>query len=175
MATVELKHCCCHIEIRCLPVKLERYHIQYRTVFDLYGNERLFKWKQFRDSLEVSATPLSDVAELWSHAPFVNPFLDPQQPNTWPDPWHLVIDGKLDDLAICLGMLYTIKLTQRFMDTVCEIHKSMLPEDHDSKFFLVADNAVLNYEPRIAHDLNVLQEIKTDIVWSSSALPINIK
>ena len=154
---------------------MERYPIRYRTVFDLYGNERLFKWKQFRDSLEDSATPLSDVAELWSHAPFVNPFLDPQQPNTWPDPWHLVIDGKLDDLAICLGMLYTIKLTQRFMNTVCEIHKSMLPKDHDSKFFLVADNAVLNYEPRIAHDLNVLHQIKTDIVWSSSALPINIK
>jgi len=144
-------------------------------VFDLYGNERLFKWKQFRDSLEVSNDPMDDVAKLWSHAPFVNPFLDPQQPTSWPDPWHLVIDGKLDDLAICLGMLYTIKLTQRFIDTVCEIHKSMLPEDHEPKFFLVADNAVLNYEPRIAHDCKVLQEIKTDIVWSSSTLPINIK
>ena len=143
-------------------------------MFDLYGNERLIKWKQFRDSLEISDTPLADVAELWSHAPFVNPFLDPKQPNTWPDPWHLVIDGKLDDLAICLGMLYTIKLTQRFTDTVCEIHMSMLPEDH-SKFFLVVDNSVLNYEPRIAHDLKVLHQIQTDIVWSGPALPINIK
>jgi hypothetical protein len=144
-------------------------------VFDLYGNERLIKWKQFRDSLELSNTPLSDVAEFWSHAPFVNPFLDPKQPDTWPDPWHLVIDGKLDDLAICLGMLYTIKLTQRFTDTVCEIHMSMLPKDRYSKFFLVADNSVLNYEPRIAHDLKVLHQIQTDIVWSGPALPINIK
>ena len=143
-------------------------------MFDLYGNERLIKWKQFRDSLEFSDTPLADVAEFWSHAPFVNPFLDPKQPNTWPDPWHLVIDGKLDDLAICLGMLYTIRLTQRFIDTVCEIHMSMLPEDH-SKFFLVVDNSVLNYEPRIAHDLKVLHQIQTDIVWSGPALPINIK
>jgi hypothetical protein len=115
------------------------------------------------------------VAEFWSHAPFVNPFLNPHEPTTWPDPWHLVLDSKLDDLAICLGMLYTIKLTQRFMNTVCEIHKSMLPEDHDSKFFLVVDNAVLNYEPRITHDSSVLQQFQTDIVWSSSALPINIK
>ncbi len=144
-------------------------------MFDLYGNERLLTWKEFRDSLESSNYPMDDVAKLCSQAPFVNPFLDPQKPNTWPDPWHLVIDGKLDDLAICLGMLYTIKLTQRFMDTVCEIHKSMLPKDRESKFFLVADNAVLNYEPRIAHDLKVLHQIKTDIVWSSSALPINIK
>ena len=144
-------------------------------MFDLYGNERLFKWKQFRDSLETSNNPMDDVAKLWSQAPFVNPFLDPQKPNTWPDPWHLVIDGKLDDLAICLGMLYTIKLTQRFIDTVCEIHMSMLPKDRYSKFFLVADNSVLNYEPRIAHDLKVLHQIQTDIVWSGPALPINIK
>ena len=144
-------------------------------MFDLYGNERLTEWKRFRDSLESCSDPLTRVAELWATAPFVNPYLDSKNPNEWPDPWHLVLDSKLDELAISLGMLYTIKLTQRFMDTVCEIHKSMLPEDHDSKFFLVADNAVLNYEPRIAHDLNVLHQIKTDIVWSSAALPINIK
>ena len=175
MGTVVLKHCYCHIEIRCLPAKPERYLIRYRTVFDLYGNERLFKWKQFRDSIEVSDHPLDDVAEFWSHAPFVNPFLDPEQPKTWPDPWHLVIDGKLDDLAICLGMLYTVKLTQRFMHVVCEIHKSMLPQDHDARFFLVVDNAVLNYEPRIAHDLKVLRQIKTHMVWRNAVLPINIK
>jgi len=144
-------------------------------VFDLYGNERLFKWKQFRDSLEISNDPMDDVAKLWSHAPFVNPFLDPQQPTSWPDPWHLVIDGKLDDLAICLGMLYTIKLTQRFMNTICEIHKSMLSENLDSKFFLVADNSLLNYEPRIAHNKTVLDQFQTDIIWSGTALPINIK
>ena len=118
---------------------------------------------------------MDDVAKLWSHAPFVNPFLDPQKPMSWPDPWHLVIDGRLDDLAICLGMLYTIKLTQRFIDTVCEIHKSMLPKNLDSKFFLVADNAVLNYEPRIAHNKAVLDQFQTDIIWSGTALPINIK
>jgi hypothetical protein len=144
-------------------------------VFDLYGNERLFKWKQFIDSLENSASPMADVAELWSHAPFVNSFLDPKQPNTWPDPWHLVIDGKLDDLAICLGMLYTIKLTQRFMDAVCEIHMSMLAKDHYPRFFLVVENTVLNYEPRVVHELAVLNTIKTDIVWHGPALPINIK
>ena len=144
-------------------------------MFDLYGNERLFKWKQFRDSLEISQSALSDVAEFWSHAPFVNPFLDPHKPNTWPDPWHLVLDGKLDDLAICLGMLYTIKLTQRFMDTVCEIHKSMCDNVQDRRFFLVVNQSVLNYEPKVAHNIGVLQQFQTDMVWCSSALPINIK
>lgn len=136
-------------------------------MFDLYGNDRLTEWKKFRDSLEVSKTPLTDVAELWSRAPFVNPYLNPNNPSEWPDPWHLVLDGKLDELAICLGMLYTLKLTQRFMATVCEIHMSM-PINNQSRFYLVVDNAyVLNYEPRIVHEF---KDFQTNTIWRCGQL-----
>ncbi len=135
-------------------------------MFDLYGNERLTEWKKFRDSLESSDDPLTCVAELWATAPFVNSYLDPKNPNEWPDPWHLVLDSKLDELAICLGMLYTVKLTQRFMASVCEIHMSMLPKDPSPSFYLVVDNLyVLNYEPRRIHDLTVLREFQTNTIW----------
>jgi hypothetical protein len=140
-------------------------------VFDLYGNDRLTEWKKFRDSLETVPNPLEEVSKLWSRAPFVNHYLDPQCPSEWPDPWHLVLDGKLDDLAICLGMLYTIKLTQRFMATVCEIHMSMLPKDSSPRFYLVVDNTyVLNYEPRKIHDLTVLQDFQTNTIWRCDQL-----
>ena len=140
-------------------------------MFDLYGNDRLTEWKKFRDSLETVPNPLEEVSKLWSRAPFVNHYLDPQCPSEWPDPWHLVLDGKLDDLAICLGMLYTIKLTQRFMATVCEIHMSMLPKDSSPRFYLVVDNAyVLNYEPRKIHDLTVLQDFQTNTIWRCDQL-----
>ena len=46
-------------------------------MFDLYDNDRLIKWKQFRDSIETSQTPLEDVAHLWSRAPFVSSYLNP--------------------------------------------------------------------------------------------------
>lgn len=141
-------------------------------MFDLYGTERLIEWKQFRSSLETDTDPLVRVAELWSRAPFVNPYLDPTDPTKWPDPWQLVLDLKLDDLAICLGMLYTIKLTQRFMDTECEIHTSMLPKEFNKKFFLVVDNSyVLNYTPRSVDSLNVLNQVRTDKIWSGHRLP----
>ena len=140
-------------------------------MFDLYGNDRLTEWKKFRDSLETVPNPLEEVSKLWSRAPFVNHYLDPQCPSEWPDPWHLVLDGKLDDLAICLGMLYTIKLTQRFMATVCEIHMSMLPKDSSPRFYLVVDNTyVLNYEPRKIHDLTVLQDFQTNTIWRCDQL-----
>ena len=135
-------------------------------MFNLYGNERLTEWKRFRDSLESCNDPLTRVAELWATAPFVNPYLDPNNPNEWPDPWHLVLDSKLDELAISLGMLYTIKLTQRFMDSDCEIHKSMLPNNLEPSFYLVVDQQhVMNYEPRIVHGIDVLVKVQTNTLW----------
>lgn len=141
-------------------------------MFDLYGTERLTEWKRFRDSLEQDDQPLTKVADLWAKAPFVNPYLDPNNPSEWPDPWHLVLDLKLDDLAICLGMLYTLKLTQRFIGIQCEIHTSMLPEDFNKKFFLVVDQKyVLNYTPRKVDSANVLNQIRTDKIWTGHKLP----
>ena len=135
-------------------------------MFNLYGNERLTEWKRFRDSLESCNDPLTRVAELWATAPFVNPYIDPNNPNEWPDPWHLVLDSKLDELAISLGMLYTIKLTQRFMDSNCEIHKSMLPNNLEPSFYLVVDQQhVMNYEPRIVHSISVLDKVQTNTLW----------
>jgi hypothetical protein len=141
------------------------------TVFDSYGTDRLTKWKEFRDSLETSATPLEDVAELWSHAPFVSPYLDPQNPNEWPDPWHLILDLHLDELAIVLGMLYTIKLTHRFIDTECEIHTIMLSNKKEPSYFVVVDKKhVLNLEYRTVVDADKIIDLKTNMIWSKSRM-----
>jgi hypothetical protein len=141
------------------------------TVFDSHGTDRLTKWKEFRDSLETSATPLEDVADLWSHAPFVSPYLDPQNPTEWPDPWHLVLDSRLDELAIVLGMLYTIKLTRRFIDTHCEIHTSMLSNNKEPVYLLIVDNKhVLNLEYNSVVAIKELKKFSTSMIWSKSKL-----
>ena len=140
-------------------------------VFDRHGTDRLAAWKEFRDSLEISNQPLEDVAELWSHAPFVSAYLDPKNPAEWPDPWHLILDLRLDDLAIALGMLYTIKLTQRFMDAECEIHTSMPLDKKEPLYILVVDQKhVLNLEYKNVVDISELKKIKTSIIWSQSKL-----
>jgi hypothetical protein len=136
-------------------------------VFDKYDTERLAEWKKFRDSLEVSDTPLEDVANLWSQAPFVSPYLDPNTPSEWPDPWHLVLDSRLDELAITLGMLYTIKLTQRFMASECEIHTSMSTEKKHPEYFLLLDKKyALNLEYKRVVEVNNLQELKSRVIWT---------
>lgn len=136
-------------------------------MFDQYGTQRLTAWKEFRDSLETSSTPLEDVAMLWSHAPFVSPYLNPETPSEWPDPWHLVLDLHLDDLAITLGMLYTIKLTQRFIGSKCEIYTTQLPQHKDPIYCLIIDNkSVLNLEYRSVVGIESLQDVETRLIWT---------
>jgi hypothetical protein len=139
-------------------------------VFDVHGVDRLAKWKEFRLQLEHSQTPLEDVAVFWSRAPFVSSYLNPQNPQSWPDPWHLILDERLDDLAITLGMLYTIKLTQRFMDSVCEIHMSMSQKEYN--YYLVIDNMhVLNLEYGAVTAICELAKVQTSILLSVKSLP----
>ena len=145
--------------------------MMWPTVFDEYGTKRLAVWRQFRESLETSPTPLEDVAELWCHAPFVSPYLDPQLPTEWPDPWHLMLDLRLDDLALVLGMLYTIKLTQRFIDTKCEIHMSMCPEKNSTQYLLLVDNShVLNLDHGTVVEKQRLESLDTKTIYSVSSL-----
>jgi hypothetical protein len=136
-------------------------------VFDLYDNDRLIKWKQFRDSIETSQTPLEDVVHLWSRAPFVSPYLNPLTPDRWPDPWHLVLDSKLDELAITLGMLYTLKLTQRFIESRFEIHMSTSKENKYNQYFLVVDNHVLNLEYGCVLPATRVESLQTSIIWTN--------
>lgn len=141
------------------------------TVFNEYGTNRLAAWRQFRDSLENSESPLEDVVRLWTHAPFVSPYLDPKLPTEWPDPWHLMLDLRLDDLAIVLGMLYTIKLTQRFIDTDCEIHMSMSSEKEEPMYVLVVGGEhVLNLSYGAVVNVSQLKNLKTKIIYSVSRL-----
>jgi hypothetical protein len=141
------------------------------TVFNCYDQDRLSAWKQFRDTLETSKTPFEDVAELWSHAPFVSPYLDYQNPKSWPDPWHLVLDSRLDELAITLGMLYTIKLTERFRDSKCEICRIKFPSDKEHSYILVVDNqSVLNLEYNRVVGVDKLGECESNLLWTAPYL-----
>lgn len=140
-------------------------------MFDASPNERLTKWKQFRDTLETSNSPFDDIAEFWSHAPFVSDFLDPHKSDCWPDPWHLILDGRFDDLAITLGMLYTILLTQRFMVTDCEIHKSIVSKSQTPTYWLTINRSLaLNYHYKQVVTVDSTADTPSIIIYSNKSL-----
>lgn len=136
-------------------------------MFNLHGTDRLTAWRDFRNKLETSNTPLEDVAEFWSQAPFVGPYLNPNEPESWPDPWHLVLDSHWDDLAIVLGMLYTIKLTDRFKDTQLDI-RSFTAKDGRPQYLLVVNNKhVLNLEYRCVITVEEVPPVETNLVYTA--------
>lgn len=127
---------------------------QSPTVFDKHGIERLTEWRKFRDQLETHEQPLHAVADFWARAPFVSPFLKPYYSKSWPDPWALILDGKFDRLAIVLGMLYTLQLTDRFSKEAFEIYMSV--DSKESEYYLLVGDKVLNLEYRSVVDSNQL-------------------
>lgn len=86
-------------------------------MWNLRPDERLREWKAFRN--ELGKKNLSDAAQsvtvLWSYAPYVTYYLDPDKDNStapWPDPWTLLYENYYCDLAKSLGMLYTLYLSE---------------------------------------------------------------
>lgn len=140
-------------------------------MFDFHGNERLIEWRRFRDKIEESPTPLEDSIDFWRKAPFVSSYLDPSRSDTWPDPWHLIIDGKFDDLAICLGIMYTLKLTQRFMNESFEIHMSMCGDDNPEYYLAVGKKSVLNCNKSIVQDYDFVNQKAASMIWQNGDKP----
>ena len=113
-------------------------------MFDLRTEERLQAWRDFRNSIEVSDTPLQDVDQFWAKAPYSSKVIDPYYVASWPDPWKLVINNHYDLLAITLGMCYTLTLTARFNGVKCELYTSVDSKE-DPRYMCVVDNKhVLN-------------------------------
>ena len=142
-------------------------------MFDKHGSDRLTEWKKFREELENNGSPLESVVDLWRKAPFVNPFININDPASWPDPWKLIIDGKFDYFGIALGMLYTVKLTQRFLNVECEIYKSISNNDKDLQFIIVVDNSkILNWNEKNVEDFNQIKILKSFTrLWQGNSLP----
>ena len=85
-------------------------------MWNLYPNERLREWKAFRQKIgkETLEQACVSVGHLWSYAPYVNHYLDPDRNHSsisWPDPWTLLHENYYCDIAKSLGMLYTLYLS----------------------------------------------------------------
>ena len=83
-------------------------------MWNLKSDERLAAWKDFRSTIGALSfeEAVKQTVHLWSYAPFVAHYLDKQSPERWPTPWELLVDGKFDDMAKALGMLYTLALSE---------------------------------------------------------------
>lgn len=115
-------------------------------MFDLKYEDRLKSWKNFRDSLETSLTPIQDVIDFYNDAPIVSIQIDPYDQKAWPDPWTLVHENMYCDFALILGKAYTLQLTERFSRHRFEIHICIDREKSEQMYLLHLDNTVIGFD-----------------------------
>lgn len=135
-------------------------------MFDSHGTDRLAEWKKIRDSIEKTDDPFSLVSHVWSKAPFVNQYLDPHNRGSWPDPWHLILDSKFDNLAIVLGMLYTLQLTERFSNEDYRIYMIQNLSKNPEFCLQVSDTCVLNLEYGRVSSIENLKRFQINMIYN---------
>lgn len=90
-------------------------------------DHRIVSWRNWRESLNSLPKEeiLQQVAETWSHVPIVMHLLSPDQIDTWPNPWQLITDNYYCDIAINLGIFYSLALIEnvKFDDLCIEIYQ----------------------------------------------------
>ena len=92
-------------------------------MWNLEADKRIACWRDFRK--KISLLPLEEALtqtlELWAGAPFVPFNLDIKDVANWPDPWTLIEENRYCDIAKCLGIVYTITLSDHKTDLDIEL------------------------------------------------------
>jgi len=116
-------------------------------MFDKNFEDRLVTWAAFRQELESHPEPFQAVIDYYNKAPLVSIYTDPWDKTTWPDPWQLVEENKYCEFGIVLGMCYSLQLTERFKESIFEIHIFVDREKSSLEYLLfIDDNYVLGYD-----------------------------
>ena len=111
--------------------------------------DRLKSWSELRlDCEELSLEQALDrIAEWWGHAPRMHNIIHWNDQNNWPDPWGLLADNSYDELALALGMSYTVSMLEKF-DCLVEIAQAKDDQGLEYNLVLVDDRKyILNYDP----------------------------
>lgn len=76
--------------------------------------DRILHWRNWRKGLDALSfdDALATVCHEWMMVPTVNHYLTPDDPTQWPTPWELVADNHYCDLAVCLGIFYSLSLSK---------------------------------------------------------------
>ena len=133
-------------------------------MWNLKPTERLHEWKEFRKKISTLDLDVAvfETCHLWSYAPYVTHYLDPDLMNEWPDPWTLVDENYYCDLAKTLGMLYTLYLCEHYnsgiTDLEIKIYKNNGNQDIINTVWVNGGKYILNFKFDTVVNNNLLDE-----------------
>ena len=116
-------------------------------MWKLEAGERIARWRAFR--IEIGGMPLERAiqytAEFWQNCPHSPYYLDPNDPESWPTAWDLITENYYCDLAKCLGMLYTLYLSNHRTDMEIRIYNDPSTTDLYNLVWIDKGKYVVNY------------------------------
>jgi len=131
--------------------------------------ERLQSWVQLRQDCENKSlkAQLNQIAGWWGHAPRVKNVLHWQDKTTWPTPWELLADNNFDELAISLGMSYTLLMLESNNTTVEIVQAKDISANEYNLVMVDNQKYILNYDPWLAInseqvDFKILNTVGSD-------------
>lgn len=137
-------------------------------MWNLTPSERLRYWHDFRKRISTltSAEAIEETHHLWCYAPYVTHYLTIDQIMNWPNPWELINDNYYCDLAKALGMVYTLYLTNHWIESTIEIYHDRSSKDERNLVIIDEGKYVLNYlhdeiinKKQINKDLELIKKI----------------
>lgn len=116
-------------------------------MWTLTPSERLRFWYDFRQKLNTATKieAIQSTTSLWSFAPFVKHYLHHSDLTNWPDPWELIYENRYCDLAKCLGMFYTLHLSNHRPYLEIRVYQDILTKEQYNLVWIDKGKYVLNY------------------------------
>ena len=123
--------------------------------------DRIRHWKEFRESLETSETPIDDTIDFWSHAPLTTIAADPYDQEKWPGPWEMIEENIFCPFVKLLAICYTLQLTDKFSTTRFEINIVQDKENSETKYLLNFNGLCIGYDSSRAISISKLPKSLT--------------
>ena len=147
-------------------------------MWKLSAGERLSRWREFRKA--IGAMPIeqaiTETSDFWRSCPFTPFYLEHNQLSTWPDPWQLIDENYYCDIAKCLGIVYTLLLTEHRTNIDFEIRVYYDPEARVTYnlAWLCKGKYVLNFiDDEIVNNTSVDKKLKLVHRYTSSDLNLD--
>ena len=150
----------------------------WQNFWNLRINDRLTQWKDFRHDLDRLPLELAvvELNNMWSTAPMINYYLDPSEPNTWPDPWTLLAENYYCNVAKALGILYTIYFTShKNVNFELRVYYDYKDKERYTVAWLDQGKYILNYWPYEIVNTKLIEEKELQLLYQYSSTDLALE
>lgn len=142
--------------------------------FNQPADRRILAWREWRNQLEDLSAEQAvwQTAATWAKVPVVAHYLTPDQYTQWPNPWQLITDDIYCDLAISLGMFYSLAMVKslKSIDLTLDIYRG--PDGWVNLSSVDQGKYVLNYNYGTVVNSSCMDNQKLNLVYSYSKIDL---